>query len=503
MLTDRYASVIRGVISCFDRLLVQGTLPDICHAQAMTRELTKRHIRVFDFVEFAKPLREAIREHAERLAAEQGLTIEFIRHIKAFRKEDRVQAIVAERGTRPGLVHIFSAMETCASFKPWHDKKTGKTFLKPDSGRCIHYYFYFIDPELGLCHLRVPTWAPFRLQFCLNGHNWLAARLKRGGIGYQLLDNAFVDIDDFVRAQELADGMRAKTLHHRLERYVRQFCPVASEFAAGYHWSLMQVEYATDIVFKSKEDLAALYDLLVRTSVHAVRAEDVATFLGKKLDPRYTGEVGNDFSTRIQGTRIRHQMGRSALKMYDKFGHVLRIETVTNDVSAFKHHRTVEHRDGTRETALASVKKSLYSLGVLAELLAASNRRYLEFLSSLDDDSEGRRKLERLARPARDKNRSYRGFNFFDAVDLELLLTIVRGEFNIRGFQVRDLRRVLSHLSGPQLSRMVKRLRMHRLVKKVRGTYRYYPTQLGRRVIAAALSVREFYILPALAAQPA
>ena len=172
MLTDRYAGVIRGVISCFDRLLVQGTLPDICHAQAMTRELTKRRIRIFDFAEFAKPLREAIREHAERLAAEHGLTIEFIRHIKAFRKEDRVQAIVAERGTHPGLVHIFSAMETCASFKPWHDKKTGKTFLKPDSGRCIHYYFYFIDPELGLCHLRVPTWAPFRLQFCLNGHNW-------------------------------------------------------------------------------------------------------------------------------------------------------------------------------------------------------------------------------------------------------------------------------------------------------------------------------------------
>ena len=167
MLTDRYASVIRGVISCFDRLLVQGTLPDICHAQAMTRELRKRHIRVFDFAEFAKPLREAIREHAERLAAEQGLTIEFIRHIKAFRKEDRVQAIVAERGTRPGLVHIFSAMETCASFKPWHDKKTGKTFLKPDSGRCIHYYFYFIDPDFGLCYLRVSTWAPRSVPYCI------------------------------------------------------------------------------------------------------------------------------------------------------------------------------------------------------------------------------------------------------------------------------------------------------------------------------------------------
>jgi hypothetical protein len=309
MLTDRYAGAIRGVISCFDRMLIQGTLPDIGHPAAMTRELSRRRIRIFDFTEFAQPLREAIRDNAERVAADKGVTIEFIRNIKAFRKEDRVQAIVAERGTHPGLVHIFSAMESCSSYKPWHDKPSGKTFMKPDSGRCLHYYFYFIDPELGLCHLRVPTWAPFRLQFCLNGHNWLAARLKRHGIGYKLVDNAFVDIDDFERAQQLADGMRADTLHRKLDQYTRAFCPVAAEFTAGYHWSLMQLEYATDIVFRRPEDLAPLYDSLVRTAVHAVRAEQVATFLGKKLDPRYTGEVGNDFNTRIQGTRIRHQMG--------------------------------------------------------------------------------------------------------------------------------------------------------------------------------------------------
>ena len=503
MLTERYAKVIRGVLSCFDRILIQGTLPDIAYAGAMTRELNKRRIRIFDFTEFAQPLREAIRDNAERLADEHGLSIEFIRRIKAFRKEDRVQEIVAERGTHPGLVHIFSAMESCTSFKPWHDKSSGKTFLKPDTGRCLHYYFYFIDPELGLCHLRVPTWAPFRLQFCLNGHNWLAARLKRQGIAYKLIDNAFVEIDDFERAQQLADGMKAKTLHRKLDQYVRQFCPAASEFRAGYHWSLMQIEYATDIVFRRREDLAPLYDALVRTAVHAVRAEHVATFLGRKLDVRYTGEVGNDFNTRIQGTRIRHQMGRTALKMYDKFGYVLRIETVTNDVSFFKHHRTVEHRDGTRETKLAPVKKTLYSLGVMRELLGAANRRYLEFLSSLDDTTAGRKRLERLSRPVHDANRSYRGVNFFDPLDSELLLTIVRGEFNIRGFQVRDLRRLLPHLTGSQISRIVKRLRMHRLLKKVRGTYRYYLTRPGRRVVAAALQLREYCIIPALATDPA
>jgi DNA-binding MarR family transcriptional regulator len=499
MLTERYAASILGVLSCFDRMLIQGTLPDIAHAQAMTRELNKRGMRIFDFTEFAKPLREAIRDNAEAVAVKNGITIEFIRRIDAFRKEDRVHEIVAERGSHPGLVHIFSAMESCSSFRPWHDKRTGKTFIKPDSGRCLHYYFYFIDPELGLCHVRVPTWAPFRLQFCLNGHNWLAARLKRHKIGHELIDNAFVDIDDFERAQQLADGMKAKTLHRKLDQYARHFCPIVSEFAAGYHWSLMQLEYATDIVFGRPQDLAPIYDSLVRTAVHAIRAEQVATFLGKKLDARYTGEVGNDFDTRIQGTRIRHRMGRTTLKMYDKLGRVLRIECVTNDVTFFRHHRFVEHRDGTREMRLAPVKKTVHSLGVMRELLGAANRRYLEFLSSLDDTSAGRKQLERLSRPVRDANRSYKGLNFFDPHDYELLLAIVHGEFNIRGFQVRDLRRVLPHLTSSQISRMIKRLRMHRLLKKVRGTYRYYLTRPGRRVIAAALQLREACIIPALA----
>jgi hypothetical protein len=502
MLTDRYAKRIRGVLSCPDRMLITGILPDICHSGAFARELLHRQVRIFDFTQFAEPLREAIRANAERLAKQNGLSIEFIRRTNAFRKEDRIQRIIADRGDHPGLVHIFSAMELCPSFKPWHDKRSGQTYLKPDTGKCLHYYFYFIDPDLGLCHLRVPTWAPFKVQFCMNGHNWLASRLRRLRVGHKLVDNAFLEIADFSLAQQIADRLKPQTLHRKLDRFARQYCPAATEFRSGYHWSILQFEYATDVVFNRPQDLAPLYDHLVRSAVHVVRAEQVATFLGKKLDPRYTGEVGNDFNTRIQGTRIRHQMGPATLKMYDKFGRVLRIETATNDVTFFFHHRSVEHRNGSRETKLAPVKKTIYSLGVLAELLRASNRRYLEFLSTLDDDSAGQPHLERLSRPARDEKRSYRGINFFAAEDRGLLLALTRGEFNLRGFQVRDLRDLVD-LSGPQLSRQIKRLRMHRLIKKVRGTYKYFLTRLGRRTVAAALRLRENIVIPALAGAPA
>jgi hypothetical protein len=173
---------------------------------------------------------------------------------------------------------------------------------------------------------------------------------------------------------------------------------VLEAFPAGYHWSLQQAEYATDIVFRSRADLASVYDALVRTAIYAVKAEDVATFLGRKVDARYTGELGTDSHTRIQGTRVKHHMGKSPVKMYDKFGRVLRLETITNDVSFFKHYREVVQRDGSTAWKLAPVKKSIYSLLALAELLAASNRRYLEFLSSLDDVSAGARRVDQISR---------------------------------------------------------------------------------------------------------
>jgi hypothetical protein len=88
-------------------------------------------------------------------------------------------------------------MEPCATYQPWHDKKRGKTFLRPDDGKCLHYYFYFIDQDLGLCYVRVPTWCPFRLQVYLNGHHWLAVQLRQRHVDFTLLDNAFTQVADW------------------------------------------------------------------------------------------------------------------------------------------------------------------------------------------------------------------------------------------------------------------------------------------------------------------
>ena len=494
-LTERYDDRIAGVLSCYDRVVITGTLPTICYAEGMTRFLYAIGVKIFDYPAFAQTLRDRVRDAAASLAARAGVTIEHIAktHI---RKEAVVQRVLEQRGEHPGLVHIISAMEACDAYRPWHDKGTHKTFMRPDSGKCLHFYFYFMDAAFGLIYLRVPTYCPFRLQFYCNGHNWLARRLSAEGIDHAMVDNAFARIDDWSRAQELADAFSPDRLHRTLDRYAGQCCPVSDVFGQSYHWSLMQVEYATDLAFRSTASLGPLYQQLVRESVISVKADQVASFLGRKITPQLAQEIGSQFSTRIEGTCVKHRFGKASIKMYDKAGIVLRIETTANDVSFFKHHRKVEHRDGTPTRELAPVKKSIYSLIDLSEILLGCNKRYLAHLSALDDFSAGRRALDRLTKPREVHGRTVKGINFFEPGDKALLQAMQNPRVNIAGIRRRDLMPDLGMFSSARLSRQLRRLRDIGVIKRVTGTYRYYLTKAGRAAAAAAFRVIETIIVP-------
>jgi len=495
-LISRYASQIAGQLGCFDGVVLTGNLLDVCHPAALERRLHANHIRCFEVGLFAEPLRDAMRDHALTLTRTAGLEVEFIQR-RNFRKEDRIAEILHRRGEQPGLVHVFSAMEPCPAFRPWHDKASGRTGVKLTQGKCLHFYFYFVHERLGLGYLRVPTWLPFRLQFYFNGHNWLANELRRAGITFQRVDNAFVEIADWQTAQTLADAFPIQALNTDLNALARQYVPFLKEFPSGYYWSLMQVEYRWDLSWKRAADLAPIYAEISRQAILTVKAPDVAKFLGKRLSPE--AELTSDFRTRIEGTRIRHTLGPASLKLYDKRGRVLRLECTANDVTFFKHYRKVEHRDGPPTYQVAALKKSLYSLGDLAGLMRAACARYLACLSALEDRSGGSVNLERSTEPARDQqHRSDRGFNFFAAGDLSVLLAILRGEYQISGLSNRLLQRVLLGKKGGHISRVLKRLRLHGLIKKIGHTYKYYVTALGQRALLAALKLKEHLILPAL-----
>ncbi|MFN3533356.1 MAG: hypothetical protein ACK41Q_12735 [Candidatus Brocadia sp.] len=151
-----------------------------------------------------------------KLLMRMVFSIEYVKK-RTFRKKI-VLLTSLKRGNHTGIVRIFSALELFPAYKPWHDKKTRGTYLRPDTKKCLHYYFYFFHEVLGLCYIRVPMRVPCRLRICCNGHNWLASMNK---IKYQMMGNAFIDIEDFEKAQAIADTFSPNQLHSIIDDFAR------------------------------------------------------------------------------------------------------------------------------------------------------------------------------------------------------------------------------------------------------------------------------------------
>jgi hypothetical protein len=160
----------------------------------------------------------------------------------------------------------------------------------------------------------------------------------------------------------------------------------------------------------------------------------------------------------------------------------------------------VEHRDGHSTRELASLKKLIYSVIDLREIMRGCNQRYLVFLDSLDDTSAGQRDLQRLSQPrvSTGPEQTVKGRNFFDPNEQRLLKVLQHGEFNIHGLRRADSV-ALVPITAPALSCQLARLKSIGLIKKVAHTYRYYLAYLGRSAIAAACSITRFNIIPAMA----
>lgn len=136
LLTERYRDKIEGVLSCYDRIVITGTLPQLCYAQGMTGYMYANRIRIFDYPRFAEPFRDQLRRNTERLAKENDINIEHVKK-KKIKKEEGIQKVLKERGTTSGLVHIISAMESCQSYQPWHNKRGTRQDLSQAQERSV------------------------------------------------------------------------------------------------------------------------------------------------------------------------------------------------------------------------------------------------------------------------------------------------------------------------------------------------------------------------------
>lgn len=504
---QKYGSWTRGTLGCFDRLVFRGHL-SVSWARAMEGLMFRHKVLIKDFGRWVQQQSERVRLSAENLAHEANRPVIYLTGTSE-RKEDLVRKIATRDGVTEGLIAVLKAVEPCQSFvvRPG----CGRPRLEPARRKCLTFYFYFLDAEFGLMHVRIQSWFPLTIQVCLNGHEWLARQLTARNIPFQQVDNAFVELGDAAAAQRLAD--RFPKLHwvRKLNAFARRVNPLLKDVLREerYTWVIDQAEYATDVLFPDRQTLTPHYESWLRHATLCFSAEDVLTFLGRKLNGNFQGEVLTDAKRRCQGRRVKHRVKGNWIKMYDKFGRVLRVETVINQPGEFRVRRWGT-RNKVRQLGWFPLRKGVANFARYAEICRAANGRYLDGLTGAVDVAAVRPALERLAQPAQRNGRRQRGFNPAAKADIALFAAVLRGEHAVHGFKNEDLRRQL-HGRTPRdqtqlrrqrqrTTRLLQRLHAHGLIAKIPRTRRWRVNPKGNALMSTLLRYHHHHYLVTLAA---
>jgi hypothetical protein len=496
---QRQGSDVKGSLSGFDRIRFRGTLRWLASLRGMASFLATCGVLLKDFRTWAQGLTQEILSATDQMLETSNRPLIYLPSSQE-RKEERARALAAADGIQEGLIGAFKCVEPCRTFAVGPNRARKQLELRYLSGKCAHLYFYLQHRQFGLMHVRLQTWLPFTVHVCCNGREWLAHQLRQQGVGFEKRDNCFVDVEDVARAQALLTGQLRTNWNKLLDGLLNEVHPAQARLfgqrVMNYYWSAEETEWATDVMFTSPSALARKYPRWLWHAMTTFGSGDVLRFLGRRPEAwRFHGsDLMTTLKTRPEGKRIKHQLNRNALKMYDKQGSLLRVETIINDPRDFRVYRAKEG-DPKGTKGWHSLRKGVADLHRRAEVSQKSNERYLEALAAVDHPQTLQDSATPMCQRTKWHGKWVRGLQPFRQDDAALLQAISRGEFALNGFRNRDLRSLLfgdaqvpkmelRRQSG-KITRLLRMLRAHGIIRKVPKTHRYQLTDRGRNTVVA------------------
>ena len=516
---EKFKDQIHGVLSGFDRLVLRGSLRRLNYgfwaedlqsvvASGMEQYLWQNHILFKDYLDHVKSVSRKVKQASVQPFEKQGLPVEFLRD-PAADKDEIARTIAAERKVESGLVCALSSVEPSSSFE--HRRTHLVRRVKP----CQVVYQYQIHPQLGWMYARIQTWFPFNIQVGLNGREWLARQMDQAGLKYRQQGNCFVWIENYAEAQKLMNQQLQTDWAGLLNGLAGQLNPLQEslfqQYPVSYYWTTFQSGWATDIVFDEADFLKRLMPLLVRHGTLSFSSADVMRYFGKRVNQsgdipaNFTGTLETDLKRRQEGDRVKYRMNGNSLKFYDKayseIGNVLRAgETTINRVEDFQVYRP---KEGGPEDDLQwrPMRKGIADLHRRAEVSQRSNNRLIDALASVDDSRSIEELTAGIQRPTTWSGRRVRALRPW-ADDKELLTAVNRGDFMLApGFRNRDLQALLypqeaesaseRRRRSAAISRKLRMLRAHGLIKKIPRTHRYQVTDSARPILVAVLTAAQ------------
>lgn len=490
---------INGKLETFDRMIINGYILNLCNYRQFLFYLIQNDIKLKDFDKFALEQTNSLCEHIEKYVKENNSEIIYLNSGK-INKDEVAKEIFEKDNTKTGLITTLSTVEICNTMtvKPNHETQKLEVTSRPT--KCKHYYFYYNDEEFGWMYLKIQTWFPYNVQIYINGREYLSKMFDKENIKYEMYNNSFSYIEDFDKAQQLADSILNKKISDSFDGLVSQINihlpKIESIFSHSYYWCIDQCEFATDINFKSREDLSLFYKTLVETAYFTFSSEDIYSFFGRNINHMYKfkGEIVSDLRNRYQGYRIKFKINNNQIKMYDK-GNNLRIEVTINNPKDFKVLKTKEN-DETGEVIESKewvpMGKSIANLYRYVEISKSITKRYIEALPEINTDEVPITEIENISSSIIVNERKYTGFNILEKDTLNLLSIISSGDYLINGFTNKNIRtkyfdKDISKKDINKMTRLLVKLKAHGIIKKVARKNKYYLTTNGRKITNSIL----------------
>jgi hypothetical protein len=483
-------------------MVFKGMVRPIMHAAGMESFLLARRVLNKDFKAWAMAQSQLIVESAEEISQRQcGCKVGYIPSL-GVRKEALAHERQRERGTEEGLIGVWSCVESCLTFRSVYNPKNTYPALRAERGKCRHLYFYFVHPVFGFMSVRLQTWAPWEIQIALNGREWLRRSLDNAGCGYLISGNKFLHIDDYSLAQGLLDEQAKTDFKEALRGVLPLTFPCVEDVLGphlSYYWTFWQSEVAKDYLFEDAEALSALMGDIQLHALITGKGERILKYFGHptRADGQPHQKTSPEIVTRTlswyDGLRVRHWSGKNSVKLYNEHN-VLRFEMTMNDPTRFKVHRHAEGECKSGQKRLLPMRKGISDTAARFDVSKNIVNRFIDHMVAFEEKTRLGEVLSSVAAPPASGARRLRALDAFGK-DRALLCAVGDPAHDVGAITNRGLQEALADtpwakgMSGRQLSGRISRhlrlLREHGLIRKLPRQRKYVLTDRGRRLTAS------------------
>src|SRR3954451_15702548 len=480
---EHHRQAIRFDYSCFDRILLNGVIQILQNPACV--------------VGFLKEKRQADRVTPAYFKA---ISTDYHHFVQAFAEKRHVEILMPPKGVRreewvaPSYEELQGQAGIAVILKARENARVAVSFPRQGDhvallNRFVQQYdFYLQDQDFGRMFVRVCPYFPFSARVCLNGHEWLACRLRAEGIAFERCANAFRTCADPARLQEMVEPFAAAGREACGHRWLAQLVPFFTDRERrhqgfGYRLFVSQVEYCTNLIFERRAALDRLHERLLDLNRAIGHPDKIAMIFGRRITQHTDAGLKTQILDHDLGQPvIRSEYKSSSIKQYARDNLVLRTETTSYHTPDLGVNKGVEHLPELRET------------------MAAANDRYLDVQQDVLETFVERGQLERLRQPTvSPRGRRTPGLKLDDPRLLAVLqaLTCFAPLAGQGSFRPTDLHATAADALGKttesytlgQLRYDLAKLRGKGLVERIAGTQSYRLPSEGYRIAVLYLKL--------------